>query len=83
MCPGGSGSDFYTEANPCTFERKLCVTCEDDGSDVYIRFQLNQMPNHCMQAINENPLPADTDWKVKFNRDVSDLLNYEASDVNS
>jgi len=41
MCPGGSGSEYFTKENPCTFERKLCVTCEDDGSDVYIRFQTN------------------------------------------
>jgi hypothetical protein len=83
MCPGGDGSEFYTTENPCQFERKLCVTCEEDGSDVYVRFQTNQMPDHCFQAINENPEIKDTEWKVKFNRDVSGMLNYEESDVDT
>ena len=39
MCPDGSGSSLYTNANPCTFTRKLCVTCKTkmDGS-VVMRF---------------------------------------------
>ena len=47
MCPEGSGSETYTDENPCTFTRKLCATCEEDDGEVYIRIQSNQMPNHC------------------------------------
>ena len=83
MCPEGSGSEYFTEKNPCTYTRKLCVTCEDDGSDVYIRVQSNQMPNHCFQATNENPTSNHSDFRVKFNRDVTDQMNYQESDANS
>ena len=42
------------------------------------------MPNHCFQAINENPYTTNvSDFSVRFNRDVSGMLNYEESDVNS
>jgi len=41
------------------------------------------MPNHCFQAINENPTPTDTDFKVIFNRDVTSMLNYEATDFDT
>ena len=27
MCPNGDGSQTYTTESPCTFTRKLCVTC--------------------------------------------------------
>jgi len=57
MCPGGDGSQLYTTDDPCIFTRKLCVTCQvnaDDG-ETYIRIQSNQLPNHCFQAINDNP----------------------------
>ena len=26
-CPGSSGESTYTSSSPCTFERKLCVSC--------------------------------------------------------
>ena len=36
-CPGGSGTETYDSSNPCTWTRKLCVTCaEDDAGVVYI-----------------------------------------------
>lgn len=41
MCPGGDGSQLYTESNPCEFTRKLCVTCQEKNNDVYIRIQSN------------------------------------------
>ena len=56
MCPDGSGSQLYTEDNPCTFTRKLCATCSEVDDVVYIRVQSNEMPNHCFQAINDNPM---------------------------
>ena len=72
MCPDGSGSVLYTDDSPCTFTRKLCATCDDSSGDVKIRLQTNQMPNHCMQAINANPISTNYgDWEVIFNRDVT------------
>ena len=53
MCPLGDGSVTYTTDNPCTFTRKLCISCtQDSNNDVYINVQNNQMPNHCFQATN-------------------------------
>ena len=63
--PGGVAGD-----NTCTWERKLCVTCsqESDG-DVYIHVQTNNMPNHCIKALNINV--QNFDFKVKFNQQRS------------
>ena len=41
------------------------------------------MPNHCFQAINENPTPSDTDFEVIFNRDVTGLTNYSDTDFDT
>ena len=41
MCPLGDGSKSYTESDPCTFQRQLCVTCETQNNEVYIRVQTN------------------------------------------
>lgn len=62
MCPLGDGSQLWTSDNPCTFTRKLCVTCNEQNGVTYIRTQSNEMPNHCFQATNENPTPVDVDW---------------------
>ena len=84
MCPDGSGSKTYTEADPCTFTRKLCVTCQEKNNDVYIRVQSNQMPNHCFQAINENPYSTNvSDFEVIWNRDVTGMMNVSEDDVDS
>ena len=29
-CPGSSSLTLYTDGNPCTWNRKLCVTCSED-----------------------------------------------------
>lgn len=41
------------------------------------------MPNHCFQAINENPSPTEVDFSVLFNRDVTGLTNYSSSDIDT
>lgn len=42
------------------------------------------MPNHCFQAINENPQTTGiSDFSVKFNRDVTGMLNVAEEDVDS
>ena len=84
MCPDGSGSTLYTDDSPCTFTRKLCATCSEVDDVVYIRVQSNEMPNHCFQAINENPSSTyAADFEVIFNRDVTGLENVTSDDVNS
>lgn len=40
------------------------------------------MPNHCFQAINQNPYTTHTsDFDVIFNRDVTGMMNVQESDV--
>lgn len=34
----------------CSWERKLCVTCRDDGGTIKIRAQTNGLPNHCYRS---------------------------------
>jgi hypothetical protein len=84
MCPGGTTSKLYTEADPCTYTRKLCTTCSEKDGKVYIRVQSNQLPNHCFQAINDNPYTTGvSDFEVLFNRDVTGMMNYESSDIDT
>lgn len=85
MCPDGDGSVLYTEENPCTFTRKLCATCATGTSgEVEIRIQTNEMPNHCFQAINQNPTTTSiADFSVLFNRDVTGMQNISDTDVNT
>ena len=86
MCPGTTDpSTLYTTGSPCTFTRKLCVTCKtkSDGS-VVMRIQNNEMPNHCMQAINENPrTDVVVDFEVNWNEDVTGVVNYQETDADT
>ena len=82
-CPGGSGTQTYTSSNPCTWTRKLCVTCYEDGSDVRIRVQTNGLPNHCTTSTVNNGEPQETDWSAVFNADMTGIDNYSDSDFNS
>ena len=36
-CPGGDGASDYTSSNPCTFTRKLCVTCSESNGVVMVK----------------------------------------------
>ena len=33
-CPGGSTKATYSTGSPCTWQRKLCVTCSADATGV-------------------------------------------------
>jgi hypothetical protein len=58
------------------------VTCSQDAQgDVYIRAQSNGMPNHCFKATNANATVINSDFTVKFNKDVSNVTNYDETDV--
>lgn len=41
------------------------------------------MPNHCFQGGVSNPIAFNSDWTVNFNPDVTGILNYDLSAVNS
>ena len=36
-CPGSDRRTSYTSANPCTWVRKLCVTCSEQDEHIRIR----------------------------------------------
>ena len=74
-CPGSKqrGRSSFTKDEPCTWTRKLCVSCfkadqneskdDDDDDDVYIRVQGNGLPNHCYDGVfDHSPEPFDMDW---------------------
>lgn len=49
----------------CTWERKLCVTCEVVDQVTMIRIQTNNMPNHCVNSGQVSP--QNFDFEVAFN----------------
>ena len=65
-CPNASGAADYTSSNPCTWTRKLCVTCSQSGSDVMIKVQGNGLPNHCINSTVNNAIPFEREWEVVF-----------------
>ena len=81
-CPDGSGEADYDSSNPCTWTRKLCVTCEEDSTsgEVYISVQTNNLPNHCIHSVVNNPTAYDDEWKVIWNADVTQIENYTDDD---
>jgi hypothetical protein len=82
-CPGATGSGVFSATNPCTWQRKLCVTCSEINGVTYVRSQTNTLPNHCFNTVTANPIEAETDWQVIFNRDVAKTLNYPANSVDT
>ena len=56
----------------CAWERKLCVTCTEETSKIYIRLQTNLLPNHCYSATAIAAMSYDN--KVLFNKDVGSTL---------
>merc|ERR1712079_164504 len=80
-CPGGDGEETFDSSNPCTWTRKLCVTCEEDDSGVvYITVQTNNLPNHCIHSVINNPTAYEDEWKVIWNADVTGVENYTEDD---
>ena len=78
-CPGSNDAFDYTIDAPCTWQRKLCVTCSESNGDVYIRVQSNSLPNHCFYTFEKNPVETVTDWQVKFNPDPIEMIDVDAS----
>jgi hypothetical protein len=79
-CPNGGG-----EQTSCTVNRKNCVTCRQDNTQVYIRYQSNGMPNHCYgtEEVGATDVPYDQriDFEVKWNRWTVNSYNYRDTEV--
>ena len=72
-CPGSSGSATYTSSSPCTYERKLCVSCYEENSTVYIKVQSNGLPNHCFHSTVNVATAMEHEWTAAFNSDVTNI----------
>ena len=72
-----------TASASCGVDRKLCVSCRDDGGTVKIRYQSNGMPTICYQTTNIPNYPTDQkiDFEVTWNADMTGVMNYAAADV--
>ena len=47
-CPGYETFKSFTDQEPCTWQRKLCVSCfEEEDGDVKMRVQSNTLPDGC------------------------------------
>jgi hypothetical protein len=67
-CPDSSTGTGLTTTATCTWTRRLCVSCYQTGSDVYMRVQTNGLPNHCYSVLNTERVKTTViDYSVKFN----------------
>ena len=82
-CPGTSGSATYTDSSPCTFTRKLCVTCAETNGQVRVTVSGNGLPNHCFFSTVNVAEAMENEWSAVWNPDVSNIMNYTSEDFNS
>ena len=88
-CPSNGKAETFTDKNPCTWTRKLCVSCfEDTEGTVKVKVQSNAMPNHCFNGRTTGSKinfasPKETEWQVNWNPDVNDIQNYQDRDFDS
>lgn len=83
-CPGGTTSATFAVGSECKWTRKLCVTCSTTAAGVVqIRTQTNGLPNHCFQGGVSNAAAKNTDWTVNFNPDVTGMIQYAATAIDS
>ena len=67
----GSSSGYYTFNNQeCTYNRKLCVYCAEESSNVYIYAMSNGLPNHCYVSPRQAPVDLDFDIKVRWMKSI-------------
>jgi hypothetical protein len=72
-CIEGASGD----ADSCTWERKLCITCtEDSNGVVYVRAQSNGLPNHCYKT-PEQFGELDFDMEVKWMTETEPVVTEE------
>jgi len=83
-CPGTSDIATYTSSSPCTWTRKLCVSCDDSSGTTMIKVQSNGLPNHCFSAVlNTIPAAFEYEWQAAFNADVSSIMNYTSANFDT
>jgi len=71
-CPNTTSEGTYTSSSPCSFERKLCVSCSEDTDGVVkIKVQTNMMPNHCFTSTVNNAIPKDFEFEVTWQPDAT------------
>ncbi|CDW91700.1 UNKNOWN [Stylonychia lemnae] len=77
LCP-----DLVT-FNNCKWERILCVTCRQEGDDIFVRVQTNGMPDHCYAEGQFPPQPKVIDFEIKWNSndDTKTLVTNVASQI--
>ena len=79
-CPGDDQFAEYSYENPCTWHRKLCVTCSEDGDGkIFVRVQSNTLPNHCYEndAISSEVA---TDWTVEWQKKNHNYYDFARMD---
>ena len=55
----------------CTFTRKLCISCKEENSKVYITTQGNNMPSHCFKSPRQAPEEKNYMYKARWLAPVS------------
>lgn len=78
----GSTSTYDSSTDECTWQRKLCVTCTETRSQVYIRVQTNGMPMHCYVSSRKAPEEIDLDFEVAWQWDAGSEI-YEQVNTQS
>lgn len=59
------------------------MTCSDSSGDVRIKVQANNLPNHCVNATVNNAVADENEWDVIWQPDVTNIMNYQASDFDT
>lgn len=67
---GSSSGDYDSSSQSCTYDRKLCVYCAEENSNVYIYAMSNGLPNHCYVSPRQAPVDLDFDIKVRWMKDI-------------
>ena len=62
-----------TSGTSCTWQRKLCVSCFNQGGKVKVRAQTNGLPNHCYKTPTDVPAEVEMDWTVNWMEDVTNM----------
>lgn len=73
----------YSGTNKCPLNRQLCVKCFEQDGATFIRYQSNNIPNHCVTHSINAIAEGSVDFTVKFNRDVQGEENIGGLDYNS
>ena len=72
-CPGTTGSQTYTESNPCIYYRKLCVSCSESEGTVKVKVQSNGLPNHCYNSTVNIAEAKETEWQAVWNANMNGI----------